>query len=285
MINFEAPNENLESQFWEKSYDIFDYIEEKYYEYQNIFKIILLCFCFVIIIIPSSKKNIDNRTNPITLPDQKNEPVSKEVKVKNQGNGEENKKNQGNNKEQGRKQQDKEESNKKPEDKEESNLNEGNNINEQNNDNKDNSNYVNLYIATHKDFNNSAIFNPNYKILVDERSQLKKEYKLEIIPTNDPDNILYPKRIAYGECSKIYKIWNLYKSGNITSKYVGFFHYSKIFQFTNNIPDLDSIFQKFDAILIKRYIFAHSPYPILFGYKILPGTFVGIISNLYSFFS
>ena len=295
MINFEAPNENLESQFWEKSYDIFDYIEEKYYEYQNIFKIILLCFCFVIIIIPSSKKNIDNRTNPITLPDQKNEPVSKEVKVKNQGNGEENKKNQGNNKEQGRKQQDKEESNKKPEDKEESkkkqqekeesnkkpedkeeskkkpedkkesnkkpedkeesNLNEGNNINEQNNDNKDNSNYVNLYIATHKDFNNSAIFNPNYKILVDERSQLKKEYKLEIIPTNDPDNILYPKRIAYGECSKIYKIWNLYKSGNITSKYVGFFHYSKIFQFTNNIPDLDSIFQKFDAILIKRYIF------------------------------
>ena len=288
-------DEKLENQLVEQCFDIQDYIEEKYYEYKNIFKIILLCFCLIIIIIPSSKKNIDNRTNPITLPDQKNEPVSKEVKVKNQGNGEENKKNQGNNKEQGRKQQDKEESNKKPEDKEESkkkqqekeesnkkpedkeeskkkpedkkesnkkpedkeesNLNEGNNINEQNNDNKDNSNYVNLYIATHKDFNNSAIFNPNYKILVDERSQLKKEYKLEIIPTNDPDNILYPKRIAYGECSKIYKIWNLYKSGNITSKYVGFFHYSKIFQFTNNIPDLDSIFQKFDAILIKRYIF------------------------------
>ena len=113
---------------------------------------------------------------------------------------------------------------------------------------------VNLYIATHKDFNNHAMFNTNYKILVDERATLKKKYKLEIIPTNEQENILYPKRIAYGECSKIYPIWKSYKAGNITSKYVGFFHYSKIFEFTNHIPDLDSIFQKYDAILIQRAV-------------------------------
>ena len=149
---------------------------------------------------------------------------------------------------------------KKPENKEELKPKEEKDINKKNNENKDNSNFVNLYITTHKEFNNTAIYNPNYKILVDERSVLKKEYKLEIIPTDDPDNILYPKRVGYSECSKIYKIWKLYKSGNITSKYVGFFHYRRIFSFTNNIPDLDSIFKKFDAILIQRFGFGCNVY-------------------------
>ena len=289
-------DEKLENQLVDQCFDIQDYIEEKYYEYKNIFKIILLCFCLIIIIIPSSKKNIDNRTNQITLPNQKNEPVSKENKMKNQGNEERNKNILGNNKEPGIKQQDKEDSEKKPENKEvpgkkqeqnkepekkkdykeeqekktdknpsqkkEQKQSEGTDINDYNNSKSD-SNLVNLYIITHKDFNNKAIFNQNYKILVDERSQLKKEYKLEIIPTNVPGNILYPKRIGYGECAKIYPIWKSYKTGNITSKYVGFFHYSRIFKFTNNIPDLDSIFQKFDAILLKRIVMGETNYKYL----------------------
>ena len=109
MINFEAPNENLESQFWEKSYDIFDYIEEKYYEYQNIFKIILLCLCLIIIIIPSAKKIVGGPTNPITLPDQKNEPISKEEKEIKQENKVENKNNKEQNKEPLKKPEDKRE--------------------------------------------------------------------------------------------------------------------------------------------------------------------------------
>ena len=44
----------------------------------------------------------------------------------------------------------------------------------------------------------------------------------------------------------------MYKSGNITSKYVGFFHYRRLFQFKNNIPDLDALFLKNDVILPKR---------------------------------
>ena len=62
---------------------------------------------------------------------------------------------------------------------------------------------VNLYISTHKDFDNKLIVNPNYKILCDDRSQLKNNYSIEIISTNTSKNILFPKRIGYGEGSKI----------------------------------------------------------------------------------
>ena len=119
---------------------------------------------------------------------------------------------------------------------------------------------VNLYIITHKDFKSDVINNSNYKILCDDRSQLKNNYSLEIIPTNSSENILYPKRHGYGEGSKMYYIWNLYKSGNISTKYVGFFHYRRIFPFKNNIPDLDTIFLKYDVILRKRRTFKISIY-------------------------
>ena len=111
---------------------------------------------------------------------------------------------------------------------------------------------VNMYICTHKDFRNDEITNPVYKILCDEKSQLKRNYKLEIIETNK-DNILYPKRRGYSEGSKIYPIWKLYKEGKITSKYVGLFHYRRIFPFRNYIPDLNEIFKKYDVIVKERY--------------------------------
>ena len=107
---------------------------------------------------------------------------------------------------------------------------------------------VNLFIATHKDFPNNIIINPAYKIVCDERSQLKREYKLEIIETSK-NNILYPKRRGYSECAKIYPIWTLYKTGQLSSKYVGLFHYRRFFSFKNNIPDLDKIFRDYDVIL------------------------------------
>ena len=110
---------------------------------------------------------------------------------------------------------------------------------------------ANLYIVAHKDFANNIMFNPSYKILCDEKSQLKKEYKLEIIETYQ-NNILYPKRRGYGECSKIYPIWKLYKKGKLDSKYVGLFHYSRIFPFKNDISELDKIFSKYDVIIRMR---------------------------------
>ena len=119
---------------------------------------------------------------------------------------------------------------------------------------------INLYIIAHKDFKNNIMVNPIYKILCDDRSQLKDNYPLEIISTNTSDNILFPKRIGYGEGSKMYYIWNLYKSGNITSKYVGFVHYKRIFNFKNDIPDLDTIFEKYDGIVMEHYYFKENNY-------------------------
>ena len=124
-------------------------------------------------------------------------------------------------------------------------------INNNNSEHKNISQSVNLYICTHKDFINNVIKNPAYKIICDDLSQLKNNYSLEIIPT-DKDNILYPRKRAYGECSKMYYIWKLYKAGNISSKYVGFSHYRRVFEFKDNIPDLDTIFLKHEAILPHR---------------------------------
>jgi hypothetical protein len=115
------------------------------------------------------------------------------------------------------------------------------------------SNFLNIYICTHRDFDNK-LTSPVYKILIDEKSQLKEEYNLTIIETNK-DNILYPKRLAYAECSKIYYIWKLYKEGKLKSKYVGFTHYSRIFPFKDDIPDLDEMFKYYDVIVKSRYIF------------------------------
>ena len=115
------------------------------------------------------------------------------------------------------------------------------------------SKFLNIYICTHRDFDNK-LTSPVYKILIDEKSQLKEEYNLTIIETNK-DNILYPKRLAYAECSKIYYIWKLYKEGKLKSKYVGFTHYSRIFPFKDDIPDLDEMFKYYDVIVKSRYIF------------------------------
>ena len=114
--------------------------------------------------------------------------------------------------------------------------------------------HVNMYISTHKDFDNNIIINPTYIILCDEKSQLKKEYKIDIIETNK-NNILYPKRRGYSEGSKIYPIWKSYKDGNLSSKYIGLFHYRRIFPFKNDIPELDKIFNDYDIIIKSRFQF------------------------------
>ena len=120
-----------------------------------------------------------------------------------------------------------------------------------NNDlNSNKTNYLNLYIITHKDFNN-YITNQNYKIICDDFFQLKKNYTLDVINSKN-NNELFEKRIGYSEGSKIYYIWKKYKNNEIKSKYVGFNHYRRIFNFGNNIPNLDNIFKNYDVILKKQ---------------------------------
>ena len=54
--------------------------------------------------------------------------------------------------------------------------------------------------------------------------------------------------------SKLYYIYELYKNGTNSSKYIGLNHYRRYFNFTDNIPDLDKIFKNYDVILNRPYL-------------------------------
>ena len=103
-----------------------------------------------------------------------------------------------------------------------------------------------IFIITHKDFNNNR-HNPIYTIVADDKSQLKKNYSLHILYAEKSK--LYKKKRAYGEMAKVYYIYELYKKGKISSKYIGINHYRRYFNFRDNIPDMDAIFQDHDVIL------------------------------------
>ena len=116
--------------------------------------------------------------------------------------------------------------------------------------------YLNIYVVAHKDFNNKLI-NRYYKIICDNKIQLHKKYPIKIIETYR-NNELYSKKRGYCEGSKIYYIWKKYKQNKILSKYVGFAHYRRVFNFKNRIPKLDKIFTKYDVIINKKRMFRSS---------------------------
>ena len=107
-------------------------------------------------------------------------------------------------------------------------------------------NSINIFVMAHKDFYN-ARNNQIYKIVTDDKTQLKNKYNLTIIYADK--GMLYQKRHCYAEMSKLYYIYQLYKSGNLSSKYIGLNHYRRYFNFLDNIPDFDEIFKNFDVIL------------------------------------
>ena len=112
-----------------------------------------------------------------------------------------------------------------------------------------NSTTLKIFIMAHKDFYN-ARYNPVYNIVVDDKSQLKNKYFLNIIYSNKGQ--LYKMSRAYGEMSKLYFIYQLYKNETIFSRYIGLNHYRRFFNFGDNIPNIDNIFKKYDVILDKQ---------------------------------
>ena len=106
--------------------------------------------------------------------------------------------------------------------------------------------YLKIFILTHKDFINHR-YNSVYNIVADDKMQLNRTYNLNVIYASD--GILYNKKRGYCEMEKIYYIYQLYLKDNISSKYIGFNHYRRYFNFTDNIPDLDEIFKSYDIIL------------------------------------
>jgi len=111
---------------------------------------------------------------------------------------------------------------------------------------KDNEPTLKIYVMAHKDFKNYR-YHPIYTIVADDESELQKKYRLNIIYAKEGK--LYNLKRAYGEMSRLYYIYQLYKNGNLSSKYVGLNHYRRYFNFTDNIPDLDEIFKNYDVIL------------------------------------
>ena len=109
-----------------------------------------------------------------------------------------------------------------------------------------------IFIMTHKDFVNYRK-NPVYSIVVDDKSLLKNTYNLRIIYADRGK--LYKLNRAYSEMSQLYYIYQLYKSGEMDSKYIGLNHYRRYFEFKDNIPNLDEIFKNYDVILNTPYIF------------------------------
>ena len=109
-----------------------------------------------------------------------------------------------------------------------------------------NQSILKIFIMTHKDFKNNR-YNPIYKIVADDKSQLKRKYNLNIFYSNEGK--LYNMSRAYGEMSKLYYIYDLYKNGNISSKYIGMNNYRRYFDFTDDIPNIEDIFDNYDIIL------------------------------------
>ena len=108
---------------------------------------------------------------------------------------------------------------------------------------------IKIFIMTHKDFINFR-YNSAYTIVADDKSELKNKYNLDVIFATEGK--FYNKRRGYGELSKLYYIYQLYKKGEISSKYIGLNHYRRYFEFTDNIPDFEGIFKKYDIILGNR---------------------------------
>ena len=66
-------NEQKENQLLNNNCDIEIYIEDIYSKHKSIYKIILLCICLIIIIIPHPKKNFNQPINPLPIPTLKPE--------------------------------------------------------------------------------------------------------------------------------------------------------------------------------------------------------------------
>jgi len=114
---------------------------------------------------------------------------------------------------------------------------------------KTNYSTLKIFIMTHKDFDNIR-FDPVYNIVVNDKTELKNNYSLNIIYANEGK--LYNMSRAYGEMSKLYYIYQLYKNETISSKYIGLNHYRRNFVFKDNIPYIEYIFKKHDVILTKQ---------------------------------
>lgn len=97
----------------------------------------------------------------------------------------------------------------------------------------DSNNRLDIFICTYKDFD-KVVSNPVYKVI----NVKDIDYKKLGLTYNDD---FYSELIAFYWVVKNHDI----------KDYIGFCHYRRYFSFMDNIPDLDEVFKKYDAILPK----------------------------------
>lgn len=102
---------------------------------------------------------------------------------------------------------------------------------------------LSIFVFAHKDFD---LYPKNdvYKTVVLNESECKNTKLERIVCQKDKDEKLKLEH-SYSEGARLHYIWK-----NIElPKYVGTAHYRRYFDFYENIPNLDEVFEKYDGIL------------------------------------
>lgn len=110
-------------------------------------------------------------------------------------------------------------------------------------------NNVDIFIGTQKTFT-PAVKNDVYKIVVGNH-EIENNSNLELIKCKH--NALMDDRFY----SEIYMLSHVAKEYPL-KKYVGFCHNRRYFDFLDNIPDLDKLFETYDAIVAKPLTYIYT---------------------------
>jgi hypothetical protein len=127
-----------------------------------------------------------------------------------------------------------------------------------------NNNNLDIFILAYKPFK-QCVNNKCYKVVscTDETIETNLPVLLETdFVNNDNNNIdsIVDLNKFYSELTSTYWLWKNYNLND----YVGVCHYRRYFDFMDNIPNMDEIFQEHDVILPKPLIF---PYSVTTHYK------------------
>lgn len=104
---------------------------------------------------------------------------------------------------------------------------------------------VDIFIYSHKPFT-PIVDNKVYKVLTNcHEKDYKFHTKLKILRDYDGEDNLSDKNLMYNEYSGFYWLWKNYP----LKDYIGMNHYSRMYAWLNNVPDIDEIFKTKKMIL------------------------------------
>lgn len=126
----------------------------------------------------------------------------------------------------------------------------------------------NIFICTHKGFEEKVKNEKTYRIITGENCDLKNSYSVPIIIEKKGEDSLLELNPSLGEGSRIYWVWKHVKD---LPEYIGFCHYRRFFSFLDEIPNFDSEFKTCDVILpiplkgnlVEQYRICHNVNDIL----------------------